>query len=84
MEIFNYFLLSSVKEKVDRERPLEKEDDDSTGCEPVVNGFVGAVTELFVNDPEVAPEALLWVTGLVKVTLASNLIVFCEFSYVIQ
>ena len=68
--ILFYFLLSSVKERVGRDGPLEKADDDSNGVEPDVKMFVWFVIVLCVNEPEVGLVAVLLVIGLDKVALA--------------
>ena len=61
-----------MKERVGRDGPLEKADDDSNRVESVVKIFVWFVIVLCVNEPEVASVALLWVIGLDKVALASK------------
>ena len=70
--ILFYFLLSSVKERVGRDGPLEKADDDSNRVVSVVKLFVWFVIVLCVNEPEVASVAVLWVIGPDKVALASE------------
>ena len=61
-----------MKERVGRDGPLEKADDDSNGVEPDVKMFVWFVIVLCVNEPEVALVAVLWLIGLNKVALASK------------
>ena len=61
-----------MKERVGRDGPLEKADDDSNGVEPDVKMFVWFVIVLCVNEPEVGLVAVLLVIGLDKVELASK------------
>ena len=61
-----------MKERVGRDGPLEKADDDSNGFEPDVKMFVWFVIVLCVNEPEVGLVAVLLVIALDKVALASK------------
>ena len=61
-----------MKERVGRDGPLEKADDDSNGVEPDVKMFVWFVIVLCVNEPEVGLVVVLWVIGLDKLALASK------------
>ena len=61
-----------MKERVGRDGPLEKADDDSNRVEPDVKMFVWFVIVLCVNEPEVGLVAVLLVIGLDKVALASK------------
>ena len=68
--ILFYVLLSAVKERVGRDGPLEKAEDDSNGVESDVKMFVLFVSVLCVKIPEIASVAARWVIGLDKVALA--------------
>ena len=59
-----------MKERVGRDGPLEKAEDDSNGVESDVKMFVLFVSVLGVKIPEIASVAARWVIGFDKVALA--------------